>query len=123
MEKGNTMNKRKERLFLAITLVLCVLLFAERLTGGIFHAVLGMVMTILVIVHVCAQGKKWKYRKASVRVLDGVLVAASALLLLTGILAHPMHGVLIVKILHKLSAVVFVLGIIAHVIQHRKAVG
>lgn len=113
------MSKKKERLFLVITLILCVLLLAERMTGVIFHAVLGMAMTIMVIVHVCRQGAKWRYRKTAIRVLDGVLVAASAVLLLTGILAHPMQGVLIVKVLHKLAAVMFVLGVIVHAIQHK----
>ena len=37
----------------------------------------------------------------------------------TGMLLHPMQGVFIIKLLHKLSAIVFILGTVAHVVQHR----
>ena len=40
------MNKKKEILFGIVILVLCVLLFAERLTGDIVHAVLGLLLII-----------------------------------------------------------------------------
>ena len=52
-------------------------------------------------------------------ILCVLLLGTLAVLMITGILLHPLHGVLIVLILHKLSAVLFVFGLIAHVVQHR----
>lgn len=112
------MNKKK--LFIIISLVLCVLLFLQRLTGEIWHAAAGMLLAVIVVVHICRQIGRLKYMKPSVRRVDYILMAALAVLVLTGILLHPLHGVLAVKILHKLSAVLFVLGMVGHLIQHGK---
>lgn len=111
--------KKKEKLFMAVALLFCVLLFLQRLTGEIGHAVFGILLTILVIVHMCRQITKMKHKKMSVQIADWVLMAALAVLFLTGML-HPLQGMLIIKILHKLAAVIFVLGILVHILQHRK---
>lgn len=110
--------KRNEKLLMVITLVLCILLFAQRLTGDILHAVFGVLLAVIVGRHTYLEFRKMKYKKSAVRIVDCVLLAALAVLIVTGILLHPLQGVLAVKILHKLSAVVFVLGLIAHVVQH-----
>lgn len=112
--------KKKEKLFMAVTLALCVLLFLQGLTGEIGHAVFGILLSILVIVHMCRQITKMKYKKMPVQIADWVLMAALAVLFLTGMLLHPLQGALIIKILHKLAAVIFVLGIFVHIAQHRK---
>lgn len=114
------MSKNKERIFLVLTLILCALLFAERLTGEICHAVIGVLLVVVVGGHMCAQMAKMQYQKKSVRLMDQILIAALLILFVTGILMHPLQGILVLKILHKLSAVVFVLGIIGHIIQHRR---
>lgn len=118
------MDKTKySKLFLTIILLaLCVLLFLERLTGGIWHAVFGILLTIVATVHLCRQNAKLKYRTRSIQVIDWALIALLAILFLTGFLLHPLHDVLALKILHKLSAVLFVLGVIAHILQHRKSI-
>lgn len=103
-----------------ITLALCVLLFFQRLTGGIWHAVLGILLIIIAAVHLCRQNTKLKYRARSIQVIDWALTMLLAILFLTGILLHPLHEILVLKIIHKLSAVLFVLGIITHIVQHRR---
>lgn len=105
-----------------ITLALCVLLFLQRLTGGIWHAVFGIFLIIIATVHLCRQNVKLKYRSRSIQIIDWALIALLAVLLLTGILLHPLHEVLALKIIHKLSAVLFVFGIIAHMVQHKRTV-
>lgn len=112
------MKKTSEKILFGVTLVLCVLLFAERLTGEIWHAVFGVLLIILIVGHTCKEFPKMKYRKTGIRVLDIVLIAALLVLFVTGMLMHPLQGVLILKILHKFAAVLFVLGIIGHMIQH-----
>lgn len=112
--------KYSKLLLSVITLLLCVLLFLQRLTGGIWHAVLGILLIIVATVHLCRQNAKLKHRPRAIQIIDWILIALLAILLLTGILLHPLHGVLALKIIHKLSAVLFVLGIIAHMVQHKK---
>lgn len=114
------MKKTSEKILMAATLVLCILLFAERLTGEVLHAVCGLLLAIIVIRHMYVEFRKMKYRKTAIQIVDWVLLAAIIILILSGILLHPMHEVLILKILHKLAAVVFVIGLIAHVVQHVK---
>lgn len=107
--------------FKIITLFLCVLLFGERLTGDICHAVLGIVLMILIAAHIGQKIAKLKHKSPYIRLTDWVLMAVTAILFLTGILLHPLQGILIIKILHKLSSVLFILGIILHMVQHRKS--
>lgn len=114
------MNKKKEMLFGIITLMLCVLLFFQRLTGAICHGVLGMVLVVMIVVHVCRQIGKLKYMKGSVQLVDKMLLTALAVTALSGILLHPLQEMLAIVILHKLSSILFVVATIVHVVQHRK---
>lgn len=114
------MSKRNNKLFMAAVFVLCVLLFMERLTGGVLHAIFGIVLAVMFAVHVCKSNKQMKYRKTSVQAVDWILIAALIVLVVSGILLHPLGGLLILKIIHKLAAVIFVLGLFAHILQHVK---
>lgn len=114
------MKQKKGMLLMAVTLVLCVLLFMERLTGQVVHAVLGLVLVAIIAVHMTKLKGTWKYRKKAIRVLDVLLIVVMVLLVVSGILAHPLHDVLAVKMVHKLCAVLFVLGVLAHAYQHGK---
>lgn len=114
------MNRKKEKWFTVITLVLCIVLFGKRMTGDIWHAVLGMVLMILIAVHVGRHIVKLKYKKRIIRLVDWILMASTVVLLLTGVLLHTMQGVLLIIILHKVSAALFLLGIILHMVQHRE---
>lgn len=113
--------KKKDKILMAVTLILCVLLFCQRLTGEILHAVFGVALAIIIGVHTWKQKEKMKYKKNAVYTVDCVLLIALAVLIVSGVLAHPLHEVLAVKIIHKLAAVVFVLGIIGHGVQHAKS--
>lgn len=114
------MNKKtRDRLFMAISFVLCVLLFAVKWTGGVWHAVFGILLTVLMVGHMCKQYVKMKYRKTSVQAVDQVMMAALIVMFGTGMLIHPLQDVFLILMLHKLSAIVFVLATIGHVLQHR----
>lgn len=110
--------KRKEKVFMVIMLALCVLLFCQRLTGDILHAVLGVIMTIMIVVHMCRHKGKMKYKKFSIRMFDWILIVAIVVLFLTGMLLHPLGGMFVLKILHKLAAVLFAAAVIGHIVQH-----
>lgn len=107
-------------MMMILSLVFCVLLFAERLTGEIWHVILGAAFLILSIAHGYRYRKEMKAGKRSVRITDWVMVVSLAFLVLTGMMIHPMQGALAVKIVHKLSAVVFAAGLLVHIRQHRK---
>ena len=114
------MKKTRENLFVAATLLLCVLLFLGHFTGEIWHVVFGVLLVVLMAGHLCRQMVKLRYQKRSVRVADEVLLGALVVLLVTGMLLHPLQGMLGIKLVHKLAAIVFVLGTIGHIVQHRK---
>lgn len=117
------MRTKYSKIFLAaIVFALCILLFLQRVTGGIWHTILGILLIIVATVHLCRQNAKMKYKKLSIRLIDWTLTALLVILLLTGILLHPLHGMLILKIIHRLSAVFLVIGIIIHMVQHKKAI-
>lgn len=112
------MNKTKQVLLMVITLVLCVLLFLQPLTGEIWHAVFGILLLFLFCGHMYKHSKKLKYRSKRNQVVDWIMIAALAVVIISGILLHPLHGLLAVKIVHKLSALIFVLGILVHAVQN-----
>ena len=113
------MSRTREKIFLAVTIVLCVLLFAVRLTGPIGHVLLGVALTIAMVAHLLKQRRKMRYQKPAIRLVDQVLLAALIVMFVSGMLIHPLHGMFVVKLLHKLSAVLFVLCTFGHVAQHR----
>lgn len=113
-------NEKKDKLFLIIIFLLCLLLFCKRLTGEACHAILGLLLVSMAVVHVCIHIRKLKYKKLSVRMMDSLLFIALAVVLVSGILLHPLQGAFFILILHKISSVVLVLGMIVHVLQHKK---
>lgn len=114
------MNKKKEMSFVAITTLLCLALFLQRMTGEIWHVILGVLFIIVIIVHICRQIGRLKHMNSSIRLVDWMLLADLAVVFLSGILLHPLQGVFAIKILHKLSSVLLVIGMIVHVVQHKK---
>ena len=72
--------------------------------------------------HVCRHIGKLKYKKGSVRITDLVMLIALAFVFLSGMLLHPLQGTSVVLILHKMSSVIFVIGMIVHVVQHRLSI-
>ncbi|MGN0141972.1 MAG: hypothetical protein ACI4AD_07060 [Roseburia sp.] len=114
------MSRIRRIVFLMVTLVLCVILFCVKLTGGVWHAVAGVLLIVVTVAHLCVHGKKLRGRKGLVYTADIVLLVSFVLLAVTGFLMHPLGGILAVAIVHKLSAVVFCIGLIGHVMQHRR---
>lgn len=120
------MTKYARRFLSIMILLLCVLLFLQRLTGEIWHAILGILLILAAAIHIlsanmyCRQNMERKHSTYSIRITDWVLPSLLTVLCLTGMLLHPLHGVPVLKILHKLSAILFVPGLIAHIVQHKR---
>lgn len=112
------MNKTKNKIFFTVSLILCVLLFAIRLTGAKWHVAFGCILTCMMVKHTCTRMARMKKQKMAIRVVDQVLLVALAAMFVSGMLIHPLQGMLVVKMLHKLSAIVFILAMLGHVAQH-----
>lgn len=115
------MKKTKNKIFFAVSLVLCVLLSAIRLTDAKWHVALGVILTCMMVKHTCTRMARMKKQKVTIQVVDQVLLAALTTMFVSGMLIHPLQGRFVVKILHKLSSVVFVLAMLGHAAQHSPA--
>lgn len=107
---------------MSISLILCLLLFCKRLTGEICHVILGIIFFSMAAMHVCRHIGRLKYKRRSVRIMDLVMLIAMAVVFFSGMLLHPLQGSLVILIIHKMASVIFVIGMIVHVIQHRSSV-
>lgn len=114
------MKKNSGKFLMAAGILLCVLLFLQPLTGDVLHAIFGLLLLVLAIVHVHRNMEKLKYRKRSNQVVDWIIMIALFVLVLSGILLHPLQGMLALKMIHKLGAVIFVIGMLVHALQNRK---
>lgn len=112
------MKKTTNKIFLAVSLILCGLLFAIRLTGAKWHVVFGVLLTCMMVKHTFLRLARMRRQRAAVQIVDEVLLAALATMFVSGMLIHPLHGMFAVKLLHKLSSVVFVLAMLGHAAQH-----
>lgn len=115
------MNKWKNKLFFIVSVILCILLFAVRLTGAKWHVALGVILTCMMVKHTCSRWAKVRKQKQALQVVDQILLISLLVMFVSGMLIHPLHGMIIVKLLHKLSSVVFVLAMVGHVLQHMPA--
>ena len=112
--------KKKKNIFLfVITLALCVVLFCVNLTGLAVHMVAGCMLLSVVVKHVCKNMLKLQYMPKRIKVVDWVLLISIIALFVTGVLAHIWHGVIVMKVLHPLCGIVFVIGILIHAMQHK----
>lgn len=62
---------------------------------------------------------KKKRTGLSIRCVNRIILAALIVVFISGVLLYPLEGVQAIKIMHKLSAVVLVVGVAVHMVQHR----
>lgn len=113
------MSRNRYKLLTAITLILCAGLFCVKLTGGSIHTFLGLLFAVLMAVHVFGNRHRMGCTAGSMKTVSVLLLAALVLMVVSGILMHPFSGNFIIKIIHKLSGVLVVAGIIIHIVQHK----
>lgn len=113
------MKKKKDTIFLIITLILCAVLFLVKLTGLAVHMVAGCMLLIVVVKHVCKNMLKMQYMPKKIRTVDILLLISILVLFVSGMLAHVWSSIVVIKVIHGLSGIGFCVGVIVHAMQHK----
>ena len=96
-------------LYVICMLVISSLLFALKFTGMGIHVALGIGACVITIIYTLLIRKKLKeYSKKSI-VVEVAMRVFLAIALITGFLLKPLGAFVVTSIIHKLSAVVFVI--------------
>lgn len=95
---------KKNILFLIPMLLVVVALFLLRATGMTAHIAVSVVGLVLLIAYTVATKKEWK--NPALEILQRVFYAIA---LITGVVLMNVHGIAAISIIHKISAVLFVI--------------
>ena len=95
---------KKNILFLIPMLLVVVALFLLRATGMTAHIAVSVVGLVLLIAYTVATKKEWK--NPALEILQRVFYGVA---LITGVVLMNVHGIAIISIIHKISAVLFVI--------------
>ena len=95
---------KKNILFLIPMLLVVVALFLLRATGMKVHIAVSVVGLVLLVAYTLATKKEWKCPALEIiqRVCYGIA-------LITGVVLMNVHGIAAISIIHKISAVLFVI--------------
>ena len=93
---------KKDFIFAPILLVLGVLLGLLKVTGMPIHIALSVAGVIVLIVYTVLTKKEWK-----IPALEVIMRAFYGIALLSGIVIMNVHGIAALAILHKVSALLF----------------
>ena len=95
---------KKNLLFIIPMILVAVLLFMLRATGMKVHIAVSAIGLVLLIAYTIAIKKEWK--NPALEILGRVCYGIA---LITGALLMNVHGIAAVSIIHKISAVLFVI--------------
>ena len=95
---------KKKLLFLIPMIIAMVLLFMIRATGMKAHIAVSVIGLVLLIAYTIATKKEWK--KTALEILQRVCYGIA---LITGVVLMNVHGIAAISIIHKISAVLFVI--------------
>ena len=98
---------KKNILFLIPMLLVVVALFLLRATGMTAHIAVSVVGLVLLIAYTVATKKQWKC--PALEILQRVCYGIA---LITGVVLMNVHGIAAISIIHKISAVLFVILLI-----------
>ena len=98
---------KKKLLFLIPMLIVAVLLFMLRATGMKVHIALSVAGVLILVAYTLATKKEWKC--PVLEVLERVCYAVA---LITGVVLMNVHGIVVISVIHKISAVLFAIFLI-----------
>ena len=95
---------KKDLLFCIPMIIVALLLFLLRATGMKVHIALSVIGLVLLIAYTVAIKKEWKL--PAFEILQRIFYGTA---LITGVVLMKVHGVIAVSVVHKISAVLFVI--------------
>ena len=98
---------KKNVLFLIPMIVVAILLFMLSATGMTTHIIVSVAGLVLLIAYTVATKKEWKC--PPLEIIQRVFYAIA---LITGIVLMNVHGIAVISIIHKISAVLFAVMLI-----------
>ena len=108
----------KTILYTVFMVIISVLLFLLKITGMKMHIVLGILALIITIVYTLLIKKDLKELSKKNIVMEILMRVCFAVALITGFLLKPFGTFLIISIIHKFAAIIFVVMLL--VINIRK---
>ena len=93
---------KKDLIFAPIMLIIGILLFLLRATGMTAHIAISVVGILVLAAYAIATKKDWK-----LPALEIIMRVFYGIALITGIVIMNVHGVAVLAIIHKASAVLF----------------
>lgn len=99
---------KKDLIFAPILSLIAAALFLLKFTGIAAHIVISIVGVIVLIAYTVLTKKEWK-----IPALEIITRAFYGIALITGIIIMNVHGIMALGIIHKISAILFLVGIIA----------
>ena len=103
---------KKDLIFAPLMLFVGVALFLLKLTGMPAHIAVSAVGALLLVAYTVLTKKNWK-----IPALEIGMRAAYGIALITGIVIKIVHGIAVLSIVHKASAALFVLLLLALLVQ------
>ena len=98
---------KKKLLFLIPMIIVAVLLFMLRATGMTAHIAVSVVGLVLLIAYTVATKKDWK--NPALEILMRVFYGFA---LISGVVIMNVHGISAISVIHKISAVLFILFLV-----------
>lgn len=93
---------KKDLIFAPVLLVIGALLFLLRTTGMTAHIAISVVGIVVLAAYTVLTQKEWK-----IPALEIGMRACYGIALITGIIIKIVHGIAVLAIIHKVSAVLF----------------
>ena len=98
---------KKDLIFTPILSLIAAALFFLKFTGIAAHIAISIVGVIVLIAYTVLTKKEWK-----IPALEIITRAFYGIALITGIVIMNVHGIMALEIIHKISAALFLVGII-----------
>ena len=98
---------KKDLIFTPAMLIIGALLFLLRTTGMTAHIAISVIGILVLIAYTVLTKKEWK-----IPALEVIMRAFYGIALITGIVVMNVHGIVALSIIHKVSAVLFMVLII-----------
>jgi hypothetical protein len=93
---------KKDLIFAPVMLIIGALLFLLRATGMTAHIAISILGVLALIVYTVLTKKEWK-----IPAMEIIMRVVYGIALITGIVIMNVHGIAVLALIHKVSAVLF----------------